>query len=105
MGFAWDDDEVWIRALPYPIEIVAAYKRLVDAHLNLLGSTGLSGALVPQVRRFKKVEQQRDRFVAQCHYKDVDLLLALAELHRLAWPDIPLRERDHAEAHYGAVKK
>jgi hypothetical protein len=97
MRIPMEDDAVWIPALPFPIEIVASYRRLIVAHIKCWEPRGCMAAFVPRVRRFEKLEQQRDRFVKACQSKRVDPVGALDRLHQWAWPNIPPRDREGLE--------
>lgn len=98
-----EDDNEWMPNAPYPIEVMAGFKRLIDAFLGWSRPRGLA-AFTPSLRRYVKLEKQRDFFVAACQAKGIDAPTALSDLISLAFPTMRPKDRRSVERMVAGAK-
>ncbi len=83
-----EEDNAWIPKLPYSIEVMAAFRRLIDAMRSYSMRNGNMG-------RFKKLLAEAEGFVKACQANST--LVAgqvLDDLLLLAYPNCPSRDKE-----------
>ncbi len=94
-----EDDNTWIPKLPYPIEVMAAFRRLIDA----MRSYSMRGG---NLSRFKKLEAEAEGFVKACQTSSS--LIAETLLDDLIFrtcPNIPNRDKETLNSLIGQASK
>jgi hypothetical protein len=82
-----EDDDIWIPKLPYPIEVMAAFRRLIGAMRNY-------AMRERNLARFKKLEAEAEGFAKACQTSSS--LVAekvLDDLIFRACPNLPSRDK------------
>jgi hypothetical protein len=92
-----EDDSTWIPKLPYPMAVMAAFRRSIDALRAYSANDG-------NFAKYKKLEGEANGFVAACHANgSLVAKTVLDDLIFRACPNIPDRDKETLSRAIGQV--